>query len=367
MCRMGLLALALEIFLISAWIPRSLSFQQQKCKYLAKNIAHYRSHFPTTKFSNRPVYIKLQTDENTDIEGGNVVSSSTVEDPAIQAKLKAELSSPFRLIRQYLFAATGMAGGLGTITTIPQLIKAWSIEAERNTALINIAIDIGALVIGTGLFVWDSDQGQKKINAFKSVEEKKRSKLSKEDVKKREELLGLLPVEIVFSEYSENETRVVPLSDIWLRGQQCIIIVAGEYDFVDKSIFGALAVSDSDFRSQQVFIAPFVVDLDEGVIASQIVEDETTKKGFGSSVAPKRSLMSAPYIAKPTQLSAWKKVLDLEFELAEAQGIRKVREKGLVIGINREGKIVRRGYGSPKWKDLIAEVSDSSRRSKEKG
>ena len=56
------------------------------------------------------------------------------------------------------------------------------------------------------------------------------------------------------------------------------------------------------------------------------------------------------------QPDVWRRILEAEFTTAEAQGSKKVREEGLVLAINKAGKIVRRGVGSPPWRTLIDDI-----------
>lgn len=218
------------------------------------------------------------------------------------AKLKAEASSPFRLFRQYLLAGGAVAGGLGTITTLPQLIRAVSVE-DRNTALANIAIDAIALVVGGLLWKYDTDQGKKKIDQFAAIQKKVNSQLSEEEAAQREFLLGRLPVEIQINERNESSTRIVPLSDLFEKGQQCVVIVAGNYEYVRDAIIAARSIGPSLFSDSDAYVVPFVVDEEtEKSVVLQQPDDEIDSKGFGVSRS-KPKLLSAPYFAKPKQVS----------------------------------------------------------------
>jgi hypothetical protein len=52
-------------------------------------------------------------------------------------------------------------------------------------------------------------------------------------------------------------------------------------------------------------------------------------------------------------LDIWEKIISGEFRLAESQGIKTPLSSGLVIALNTQGKIIRRGYGLPPWKDIV--------------
>ena len=42
----------------------------------------------------------------------------------LRVKLKEEISSPFRKVRQFIYTGMGIAGALGTVTAVPQLLFA---------------------------------------------------------------------------------------------------------------------------------------------------------------------------------------------------------------------------------------------------
>jgi hypothetical protein len=221
-------------------------------------------------------------------------TSRIIDDPKLKAKLKAEISSPFRLLRQFLFSGAGIAGGLGTVTTIPQVIKAWSIEEERNTALTNVAIDVAAMVIGGGLWKWDTDQGKAKVELFSSSESKQKYSLSSEQLAERENILLKLPVEIQTSEVNETATRIVPLSDLFTKGRQKVVIVTGDSKFVEDAVLTARLEGNNLFTERETIVIPYCA-------ADKQLDENAENKGFGAS--SKTKLLTAPYIAKPQQVS----------------------------------------------------------------
>lgn len=52
----------------------------------------------------------------------------------------------------------------------------------------------------------------------------------------------------------------------------------------------------------------------------------------------------------------WERIIDPEFKLAEAQGIRDARKEGVVLLLSRQGVVLKRGIGLPPWKVLLADV-----------
>ena len=300
-------------------------------------------------------------------------------DESTRAKLKAEIASPFRRLRQFFYVAAGVAGGLGgffcdrilcstynclgTLTSVPQLILALQGANEQGTptdVAINIAIDLGA-IIGTSqrsssshlseysgaVFLWDRDASAEraKIERFSLKEKRMSSRLSDSEVSEREEFLSRLPVEIIFSESNENVTRVVPLGDLQAKGQQNAIIVAGSQAFVKDAVLSARVEGSNLFTAKETYVIPVVYG-EEQFEAEQ-------GKGFGA----KDSLTNVPYFGKPTQLNVWQAYLKQEIELAEKQGSKDVVKQGIVIAVNQKGRVIRRGIGLPPWKEICEEFS----------
>lgn len=45
-----------------------------------------------------------------------------------------------------------------------------------------------------------------------------------------------------------------------------------------------------------------------------------------------------------------------EFDQAITQGTADIEKQGLVLAINRNGKVIKRGVGMPPWKNLVEEI-----------
>eukprot|EP00981_Chlorochromonas_danica_P015086 scaffold10372_cov243-Ochromonas_danica.AAC.11 len=267
------------------------------------------------------------------------------------AKLKVEAASPYRLLRKFIYAAFVGGGGLGTFTAIPQLILAIQHDGDVMKVVTNLAVDVGAA--GLGVFFWIREQAGEKqqLDRFVSKQKKADSKLSKEEIAEREKVLSLLPAEIQVNERNASETRTVSLGDLMDKGKQNIVIVTGELSFVKDSILSARSAGRELFTSEETFILPFP----QGQAVSDL--DGSSQKGFSA----KEGLLDAPYIALPVQTDAWERVLQAEFELAKAQGAKDAQKRGLVIVINKTGKVIRRGLGLPPWKEIIDELKTKAK------
>ena len=265
------------------------------------------------------------------------------------AKIKEEIASPFRKFRQFFYIGAGIAGGLGTITAIPQLIFALQDGGDGViTQLTNVGIDVGA-IIGS-IFLWDRDARDEKakLERFTKREIKQNSGLTIDEIVEREREISMLPVEIIFSTSDVNSTKIVSFADLNSKGNQNVIIVAGKEAFVKDALISARIEGNELFNTKDTMILPVVLDAD-------VQLDNNSKKGFGA--INKENFMDAPYLAKPAQINIWGQYLKKEIQLAEKQGSDNVVKQGIVIAVNKKGNIVRRGLGIPLWKSLIDEIT----------
>ena len=275
------------------------------------------------------------------------------------ARIKEEIANPLRKVRFFFYAAMFMGGGLGTITTLPQLLFAIQDGAAATatsgasdggvtTILTNLGIDVGAAVAGIALYLNDMKDESTKLERFTKKEQQLSNQLKTTDINDREKEIGMLPIEIIYSEKDVNTTRIVSVSDIQTKGKQNVVIVAGSQAFVRDSVISARIEGNELFNSKNTFILPVVLQ------GKQLDEVEE-KRGF-AAIESKEALMEAPYIAKPAQVFVWERYLQKEVSLAELQGGKNIAEQGIVIAVARNGKVVRRGLGLPVWKSLIAEI-----------
>ena len=57
----------------------------------------------------------------------------------------------------------------------------------------------------------------------------------------------------------------------------------------------------------------------------------------------------------------WLDFLRTEIVKAEKQGTKNALKEGLVLVLNRSGKVTRRGLGLPPWKVLVEELENTER------
>lgn len=210
-----------------------------------------------------------------------------------RAKLKAEIAAPFYSIRQFVYVTMVIGGLLGTVTTIPQVIKALPESGDSlSTSIVNVGIDIAASALGCALWFFDSKRQSSKIEVFKDKENKLGAKLSTDEILEREKLLAALPVEIQTSEFNETSTRIVSLQDLQAKGKQNVILFAGDKDIVKDAILSARIEGSDLFTSKETMFIPVVLG-DENQF-----DEEASSKGFGN----KKGLLSSPYLGKPMQV-----------------------------------------------------------------
>lgn len=287
------------------------------------------------------------------------------------AKIKAEISSPFRLVRQFVYGGAGAAGALGAFTAAPQLLLALQTGGDAvGPAVSNIAIDLGALVGAVLLWNRESKIGQTKIDKMVEKERRSSTRLSDAEAREREAELALLPVEIVFSDQSEDVTRVVSFAELQQRGQQNVVVVAGPLAFCKDAILTARVAGQELFSANNVYIVPVVLGGGRGggprdLVGEQMAEAEAAgTKGFGSGKKQSylESVLDQSYIGRPMQLDAWGRYLEKEVRAAEQQGSKGVAKEGLVLGVDKTGRVVRRGVGQPPWAKLVPEIMSASKK-----
>jgi len=72
-------------------------------------------------------------------------------DPELYAQLRAELKTPYRGLRQFIYVAFGASGLIGSVVFLAQLAAGREIE----TALPNLALQVGVVALMIGLFRWE--------------------------------------------------------------------------------------------------------------------------------------------------------------------------------------------------------------------
>ena len=209
---------------------------------------------------------------------------------SVKAKLKAEIASPFFRVRQYIYISLGMAGVIGALTAVPQVVLSLSNGDDVTSPLGNAAIDIGAVIGGAWLWNLDSSNQNSKVEKFSEKQKQQSNRISSQETRERESTLKLLPVEISASTSNENVTRIVSFGELQEKGKQNVVIFAGDKATVKDAVISCRIQGAELFADKEVIVVPVVMDDDQ--------LEEGTNKGF----AAKEGLLSSPYIGKPAQV-----------------------------------------------------------------
>ena len=78
-------------------------------------------------------------------------------DPELYAQLRAELKTPYRGLRQFVYFALGASGLIGAFVFLTQILAGREVEA----ALPNLALQIGVVALMVGLFRLEQRWGKK--------------------------------------------------------------------------------------------------------------------------------------------------------------------------------------------------------------
>jgi len=317
------------------------------------NFQQYGSKIPSTSDNNG----QSLDDENAAVMDTSY-SSVPPDVPYISTtvKIKEEIASPFRRLRQFLYIGCFMGGGLGFVTALPALLIALQRDGSdaisSTTALTNVAVDLAGVLGGILLWIRESKDEQEKLLRFAQKEQRQASRLSDTDIIDRSKEISRLPIEIIFSDKDESATRIVSVGDLQGKGRQNIVIVVGKKSIVKDALISARIEGNELFNSKDTIIVPLVID-DKQLVNSE----EKSNIGFGKNInGSNEALMEAPYIAKPAQVLVWERYLRKEIELAENQGTKNVLGQGLIIAVKRNGQVGRRGIGLPPWKTLLNEL-----------
>eukprot|EP01038_Epipyxis_sp_PR26KG_P005048 gene5048-7045_t len=266
-------------------------------------------------------------------------------------KLKVEAAAPFRLLRQTVYFGLGGAGGLGTITSLSQLIATIQMpnpSLDVNSLATNVAINSVALISAIFLLKFEADKQKEQYDKFMDKQKKISNQLTPDESTELQSFLSKLPIEIVFSETNENVTKIVSVGELQNKAKQNLVIVAGESDFVNECIVSARLEGYDFFNSRNTLVVPFIYNEDEEIPEEL---DQKKSKGFGA-----KEPMSFTFIGKPKQPNVWYEYLRSEVSTAKEQGNKDIVKKGFVLLVNSKGKIIKRGLGLPPWKEILKDL-----------
>ena len=84
-------------------------------------------------------------------------TSLQYRDPERYQRLTNELNSPFRSLRQFVYIAVGASGGIGAFVFFFRVLAGRELE----TALPNLAFQVGLVALMVVLFRWEQKRSQR--------------------------------------------------------------------------------------------------------------------------------------------------------------------------------------------------------------
>jgi len=261
-------------------------------------------------------------------------------DSTLRSKLLAETIAPWRSLRLFTYASSGVGAFVGLMITAGSLAAAGATGADVNEIYKNLGIDFSAAAISAVLFKLDSDKGSElEGNVEAKIQRKKEMKEISKIMKSRERDIQDLEVSIRVS--AGGESREAPLGTLQSGAKQHAVILIGPQSYTRDSLFGAQLVKRDVFARSNVLIVPYALNIDRTKPAG----------GFGERAEEKEA-----YIAQPVG-DEWESYVAAEVKDAVAQGGEKLKEEGIVIVVNNEGEVIRRGVGLVPWKQIVNELN----------
>mmetsp|Transcript_2583 Transcript_2583/g.3877 ORF Transcript_2583/g.3877 Transcript_2583/m.3877 type:complete len:361 (-) Transcript_2583:84-1166(-) len=271
----------------------------------------------------------------------------------VKQRLREEVESPFRKVRLLFFASSAGSALTALYFSALSVLKAYmggfSDTPPLNESLTSCAINIAGAV-GCGLLAYRDYQGGQ-VNLERIA---KGGKLAK---------LAVSPADV------NMEKSVRTLSDY--RRNSRVLICAGGKEYIEQMCKSLNADQMSDennlpklLEEVDVLTVPVLLTNSDGRSVGDVktVWRETSVDPDDANNRNFDSTRSDNVVAFPWNNAAWADYLKSEIETAKKQGFDVV-SKGITITVKKNGKILRRATGSPRWGDLVGtmEVLDGSR------
>jgi len=265
----------------------------------------------------------------------------------VKQRLREEVESPFRTVRLFFFASTAGSAGIAFYFSFLSALKSYmggfSDAVPLDEALTNCAINIGGVVVFAYLAYRDYQAGEGNLERIA-----KGGKLAK----------------LAITSGNDDERAVRTLSDY--RRTSRVLICAGGKEYIEnvcKSL-------NSDQFSDENNLPQLLEDVDVLVVPVLLSDNASvgdTKSVWRQTVPSDMdrnfdSTKSDEVVAFPWSNAPWADYLKSEIETAKKQGFDVV-SKGITIIVKKNGKILRRATGAPRWPELVGtmEVMDGSK------
>ena len=263
-------------------------------------------------------------------------------------RLTVESSNPFRKVRLFIYGGFAFSAGVGGLTALTQLAASVTGQPDAlpiSQACLNIAVDFG--VVGACAFGFNVESKAEKVAEQAQAAQAKTTKaapLSSEDVAMRREQLSALPLEL------NGEQGTV--EEIQRKTGRPLVVFAGSKGIV-RDVLTETRVIGNVLKAADLALVP--------VTLGERRNRTDKRKGFGAPTDTTSRFESFSFVAiPPPGDDQWQDFMETELATAERQGNEAPRRDGLVLVVNAEGEVVRRGVGKPPWKQLIETLSLNS-------
>lgn len=269
----------------------------------------------------------------------------------VKQRLREEVESPFRKVRFIFFASSAGSALLALYFSALSALKAYtggySDAPPLEEALTNCAINVGGAIVCGLLAYRDYQAGQSNLERIA-----RGGKLAK------------LAVASTSSVSNDEKMAIRTLADY--RRNARVLICAGGKEYVENVCrsLNADQLSDENTLPQMIdnvdlLVVPVLLSDERSVGDTKTAWYETSLKESDRNFDPSRS---ESVVAFPWNNAAWADYLKSEIETAKKQGFD-VLTKGITITVKKNGKILRRATGAPRWSDLVGtmEVLDGSK------
>lgn len=285
------------------------------------------------------------------VERNTFLSEQTFGGYTVKQRLREEVESPFRKVRLLFFGSSAISALIAlyfsTLAAIKANIGGYTDSIPLDEALNSCAVNIAGVVVCAVLTFRDYKAGQSNLERIA-----------------RGGMLAKLAVSA-----AGNRKIIRTLSEY--RRSNRVLICAGGKEYIDEVCLSL----NSDQLKDENNLPELIQQVDLLVVPVLLTDNSSdakltvgdTKDAWQSTIpsATDRnfdSTKSDSIVAFPLNNRAWTDYLTSEIETAKNQGFD-VLSKGITIIVKKNGKILRRATGSPKWADLIEsmEVLDGSR------
>ncbi len=297
-----------------------------------------------------PFALRAKPPVNTNVENLTPVEkerlSQTFGGYTVKQRLREEVESPFRKVRLIFFGSSAGSALTALYFSATNALKAYlggySDAPPLDEALTSCGINIAGAIV-CGYFAYrDYQLGQANLERIA-----KGGQLAK---------LAVSP--------GDNERALRTMSDY--RRLSRVLICAGGREYVEDICrsLNSDQLSDENNLPQllqevDLLVVPVLLTGSNSVGDTKAVWRETTPFESDRNFDSTRSDSA---VAFPWNNASWTDYLKSEIETAEKQGFD-VKTKGITITVKKNGKILRRATGLPRWGDMVEtmEVLDGSK------